>query len=894
MAGTLTPLRPDSDEDDRYKPESLKIHPEHAEAEIDELEKILALDSPEDTPPREKLDTGEPEGHGPSARDDMRDALGMNGKAEKPETPATDPGFRYSGKHQKDSRAQLSGLLNNNDKNDWSKAAKKKLAIAGALAGGSAVGGTLLFLALLPLKIEHIVKNLETKYTAQATDAIGNETGNALSRYVAKQVLPSMNRGTCKTTISPDCVVTGDNGSSPMSKLWTAWRQGRLEYTLATKYDIVIGRDGTGPNSFIMTVQGQAVGNHEQFRRLQAGEISLGDFNTTGRLTRTELRAAINEAVEGSTLWKKTYIRFKVGKLLETKFGVRRCIFFCKAQDRLADWTGDKVLAVKGTILDRFVPDKYALILSCVITGATGNCDPTHLANATAGDTERLNPFERQLQERLVAYAAGFGDNSEQALRRISNLSRDISRDGIGKVLAREATGKVFGVAAGDAAGEAVEKAVPVLGWVNMIAQVINGAAKIGPLLRYGAYLGAVSSAVATYELYNSYASETQSGHGNTEESQAMNRALETNLSGSSKNSVDFSQSKLFAQEFGGASTTSSASIFSAFLPGTAFAAGAVPVVPSNYLCDDGKPIPANLVVCPEENFADDGNHAADIVSNTTNAVPGIVPAAGLVAKITGAPSDWASSAFEKLPGYDKLTTWIGDATAGPLGWVQKQVITTPDIDSGARQVDMMIAGADAVGNTTCQVQLGCARISDKVAADIRNRQMAEDRQEFDNRPLFARMFSTDTPYSLVSQLAMSIPTTPLGLSGSGLANLLSNPFSKLDNVFASLVSSRPAFAAAQVRPDPFGIIQYGYKDIPKQPDVYWDTHCASKYNSTTDKLDISEWLNSQHQDEKTGQAVADTENPCMLIQTTMQVNGMRYDTSLAPPGSANPDPQDL
>jgi len=84
----------------------------------------------------------------------------------------------YTG--NKDEKTKTSNLFHS------SSSLKKKIAIAGAVAGTSAIGSFMVFLLLLPLKIEHVIENLEQHYGSTSSIAVDEETDNMYSSYMDK------------------------------------------------------------------------------------------------------------------------------------------------------------------------------------------------------------------------------------------------------------------------------------------------------------------------------------------------------------------------------------------------------------------------------------------------------------------------------------------------------------------------------------------------------------------------------------------------------------------------------------------------------------------------------------------------------------------------------------
>jgi hypothetical protein len=383
-----------------------------------------------------------------------------------------------------------------------------------------------------------------------------------------------------------------------------------------------------------------------------------------------------------------------------------------------------------------------------------------------------------------------------------------------------------------------------------------------------------------------------------------------------------------------GSGSATAASLFSSLLPAKAYAATAGSSGSStNYLCNNGKPVPKGQMVCDEEMLGG-GNGIANSVHDFLNNTPG-------VSVITSMASAWQSlfgpvssfigdvsgSALSFLAGPANLACSTADTLGVPAALVPPPFnvycvakneiakaspliikgVTTALIPnpfgtnmSGGRKLDMMAAGADASGNTNAQIGLGGQKITPTQSAAIVQSQQNEARADFEHQSFFARMFSTDSQYSLVSNLAMAVPLDTRTSMESGFASLISDPLNFLGNSFASIFSfSSRVSAATTPAGDPFGIPQYGYPSgtIPSDPDAYWQQHCSDNaahgYESDADYNAapgtpgrIGNWSQqaANKVDPENGMPESDNVNPCLLIKATTGVDGGLFDQSLLTP----------
>ncbi len=798
----------------------------------------------------------------------------------------------FTGRGKKDDKKSIASRLYNS-KPEW----KKRLGIAVAVMGANVFVGLAIFFFLLPLKISTILASIEGKYLANTSQAVEQEAENVFGRYLAKDVLHAISTGNCVSTIDVRCKVTPTDCLGVWCTVYGAFRDARLERTLATKYGIVIGK--SGPNYYMSSGYDRKniTISQTEFGELQSGKKSVFELEGMKPATRTQIRAMVKQEIPA----KKFLKRYTIGKLLERKYGIKRCMVACTTRDRISDNTEALKLLFKMRLVQNLLGANSGLVMTCLLAG-TESCKTDKPDPATASDGERVSGVQKEVQSQLDLYLEKFSENAiEDAITRAKAIE---DAGGLKRYLAQQAVSKtvgaVFGDAAGASAGRAAITTVTAFSLVLIASYALSGAAHTGPMLSQAAYATNSAKAAQIYDAYAVVDAERKSGNMDAYVWSGVDEALHDGISGDpAQQGVDVMTNPDLQRILNGTGSSSSALAWlpDNLLAGTAFAAG----ISANtaYPCDDGQPVPASTDICPEMNFAADGLKAATTIANAANAIPIVPQTADVITKIGSQPSKWLSAGIEHLPGFSAVGKMIGKAAATPTEWLQDQVMVAPSIGSAPRQADWIIAGANVVGNETCKVSLGCQQIDDKTVAAIRNQYLADARQDFLSRPLFARIFSADTPYSLVSRVALSMPVSLSSLASSGLLNLLTNPFTKIGSVLSSVFASPAAFAGEPVKADARGITQYGYpiESIPSDPEGYWNRNCVNgpmaTYNNTTHKLDVSAWLNDDtHQtyDSLRGEMVTHTTNPCLLINATIQNTGGMFNPSLLAAGAANPD----
>lgn len=689
---------------------------------------------------------------------------------------------------------------------------KRKWIIGGGLGAGAAglIGGGLL---LLPLKIMHITNNIQDRFFASSEQATEDATNRLLKSYLVKKVMPGMVQNKCTSTrVNKSCAVA-TTGSSPIATLYNAWKDKNLEQKLYSKYGIEIQREGN--NKFYLRTDS-----------LQE-RIFIGDYTPAGtkdfenrafsRLDRSDVRQEVKRAFENETKWKRVMYKYKVGRLLERKYGIRRCIVACTPRDRLSDKVELKKTAFKSYMVERiFAPrsEGLALAFTCAMNGLTCT-DP----GSSDANGEKTSQFERDFNARLMEYRDRAGTTSLEDLEKDANTIRD-------KGFAFYAISRMFG----DVTGKVVVKGVPIVGWVDLAAKLISGANNALPAMRKLSYVINSTSQVAMFSMYITHRDEIKTGQVDAELVGSITRSFSADPDpDADQGGLSAESSPLYQEMFGTSKsrTTAMSSVFQT--------ASAAPT----YKCNDGEPLSGGKLVCPEESFDElDGwlgkqleskegflqfllnspyAQQLEIVADIWNSTFGLLldKAGGFIGwlgglVIPGALKDKIAEVVQPL--METFMTWL---------------IPSPFTDkiSGARSVNMAIAGGDVAGNDFAHYGLGGKVISSSKAVNIYNQRETEKQHELRLRSLYARVFDTESRYSLVSQLAMSTPSSISSSSQQAMTAVITNPVSTLFSGIGSFLS-QPKTLAATNSNDPFGITQYGYTAsdpvFTDDPEEYW------------------------------------------------------------------------
>lgn len=770
-----------------------------------------------------------------------------------------------------------------------------------ALIGGGGLTGIALivaagFMLLIPLKIEHMVTNLQNRTFASSESAVSETTQNMFERYMVTKVLPAYKD--CGTTVSKNCTPK-DFGANPVGNLYRSWSDARLENTLAEKYGIEFKYDKS-QNTWTLKAPG------EGSKGVDIGKDGDGlsrELNKTNN-ARNAFKAALKDALKDETRWKQVMYRYKVGRLLEGKYGIVRCIMYCGKQDALRDNAKARKNAAKLYVTQRVLTPHLGssgIVLECMLNP---NCHPEDTSPTSFDDTDgspvngENGDTDTKQRHTLVDLARNYpGTPADKLLKDYEAISdKGFQKYVFEKIFEKIGFGKVASQAA---------DAIPIIGAVKAASDMITFVNNAGPAVSKIGYITNAAAASSLYMMYRTYADEIHTGHVNATEVGSMVDSLGPGNTGPASDppkggTASAEATPLYQNMFGGSDGSKTASILDSVLPSAA--AASQNKNSNDYLCDDGKPVPEGQLVCREEVLGSGGNAQLNSAHDFLN-----LPVIGQITDLAGVTSGVFATFGDFIGGIITAIPGVGQATEAVSGLISN--IFKPFVDavitylipnpfgsnmSGGRTFDMMAAGADVSGNIYANAGLGGQALTDQQAATIYNEYQSGAEQSFNQRPLFARVFDTDSERSLVSKLAMSIPFGKQAAAQSAAANML-NPMDAIGRGFGSMLSGK-ADAALTARPDPFGVTQYGYPEgtIPKDPETYWENHCSD--DSSKAYQNDAEYQNapggegwvgqatSEPPDEKTGMPVNRTTNPCLLIKAAVGSAGAWFNTDLLTP----------
>lgn len=786
---------------------------------------------------------------------------------------------------------------------------KRKLLIGVSLAAAIAAISITIFLVLLPLKVLHIMTNLQERFFATSDSASEKATDKLLHTYITKKVFPALT--TCRSTINKDCRVLIPAGGNPVTALYRGWSQAKLENKLATQYGIEF--EWERGNKYFIKTRGAP--------RTQLG--STFEF-------RTEWKKELRTALAAESRWKQTFVLYKANRMARVKTGLFPCMIACKTRYDFSDWKKDqKNKAYKFVMAHSVIgprDEMFRLVIECTLTrscdmaratgdqpdiGPDGNCR----ARCTEGGRP-LNGLERKIRDSILNKPDGWNVNSATKLAAAEKLYDEIRTAGslkgyyAEKVIAAailktfSGTGEKEAKEAAKVIAQRSAQALPVIGALAFVAQTAD---MFDYLAEHSAEIGYIinsSSMIATFQTFRVYADEMKSGNVDPTMVGSFFNALGSSPEADVGGTAQAEESPLFQALF---SNSSGSDIAGLLLGGKAYAAN------SRYMCNDkdGKdiPLPAGQLVCPEERL--DQVTSAQELRGKAQGIPGY----GLLVSVGGAFNDivgWIGNALCKILNpvckiLGSLFGFIGQIVskaADYLGLLDffKELFSnyflpknpiTPDM-SGGRAFNMAAAGADLLGNEMAHYTLGGVKLSQKQVNEIAQEQEEARLAEYKAQPFLARIFDRASKYSPISHLAMKIPAN-ITKPGDALASLARNPLAKIFGSLGSLFNLGSGKASAALNPlneDPFGVTQYGY--LPNNPifEEDMEEYYANNCMPTNDKTLAWNEVGKNNANDITGQPENPLDpsdkyhgtNPCLLIRAAVGSAGALFTDEVLTP----------
>lgn len=801
----------------------------------------------------------------PSASEkDRRGALSAEELAEKEASPGKKEDFTYSGKGSNND-AERTKLDKEEDRSKKRKAwftKRKKVLLVGGM--GSAVGGISFFALtmLLPLRFIHIPTTVQDAYNQAANRAMEKMGDNMFHYYVVKYLVPGMVKNGCTSTRRTKSCADVSGKTNIVTANFRAWRDANVEGKLAEKWGLEfrLERTNSGTNKVFVTSPNIA-------ERIELGTYTGNARDFDGKAfaqlrNKTELKREVRTAMRGATLRDKMYVKFIALPRIARKYGIRYCVVACETKKVIKATKAQLLTIARGRFIERVITPLNTSVgtsLEC----AFSSFDCMELASSDETG-ERLTKYQEDLRTRLIELQNKHGKLSVEELQKQAD---EIKSKGAIEYLIKQL--------AGETTAKIAVKVIPVVGWIDLGAQILSGAQNVGPALKHMNYVMNETAMVGTATMMLTYASELKSGSADPATLNSFAAMLNADPTRDQGGGAAEASPLYRAVVEGGKSPTAGLFSQKAYAETTTAKA----------MCDNNEGYPSGASICP-----------AVAIGSTS----------GPATKIADGTSDFARNPALALPGFaaqiwTKLSNTITGAILGPftdkiselgsalapeqlkeaMKWLKDEVFAkilvlapTPN-QSGARTFEMMAGGMNVMANYVAHFGLGGKALSAAQTAELRDAAERERREEYVRQPFLARLFNTQDSQSLVSRVAVGMPSNTASLSDSFVSGG-SSPFVALGNGLSALASRNAQAAASLPSVDPFGITQYGYPEndevFTNDPEAYWE---SAKCDDPTNRVT---WGNSATRINEVSQVPEhDQTNPCLLIRAAVGANSGLY-----------------
>ncbi|QQS69116.1 peptidoglycan DD-metalloendopeptidase family protein [Candidatus Saccharibacteria bacterium] len=867
------------DEDRQYKPKSLQtldnqdMSPQQLEdlynaPAADDLERNFAMPSAtqsgSDIADENAIDDLEDSFNGPDAKESGSAKLDSAKNLSEKESQGADK-LNYTGTEADEKEALDKKDKKSKLKKSFLSRRKKAMMFGGfgALLGG---GGILGFSMFLTLQFIHIPLNVHDAYNAISRRAVEKMGDNIFHYYVVKYLVPGMVKNGCTTTRRTKSCADVSGKTNIVTANFRAWRDANIEGKLAEKgIEIRLEATSKGNKVFLTTPEiregvelGTYTGKSRDFEDKAFAQLR----------GKKEIHRELSRTMSALTLRDRMYIRFIGMPLIDRKYSPRYCIVACETRKKIKATKTELLSIAKGRFIERVITPlntSIGLSLECALDGFT--CGDLDSSESTG---ERRTKYQKDLQLRLVDLQSKYGKASIEELNKQAD---EIRSKGAVEYLIKQI--------AGETTAKIAVKVIPVVGWIDLGASLISGAQKAAPTILHMNYVMNETAMVGTATMALTYASELMSGSADPATLNSFSLLYGADAS-RDQGGGSAQSSPLYGAIMGGGTQKPVASLFPrAYAESTA----------TNAMCDDGEGYPAGALICPNVAI---GSPTGTLAFVTKVAVDGItnnpfLAFPGFVANVWVNIRDGILSIFSFIE--EPLSKLVAAITPQQLTevleWLKNEVFakifvlaSTPN-QSGARYFETMVGGINILTNYTRHFGLGGKVLNSTQVKALYKADAEQKHYEYSKLPLYARMFSKENSNSLVSKIAMSIPSG----SGAAQSGLIASTLNPLRSLASSIdaVTSRDASAAAKLpEKDPFGITQYGYAEDDSifiaDPEAYWESAKCDDPNTTVT------WGNSTTRINDISQLPEhDQTNPCLLIRASVATNGGLYDKSLLP-----------
>jgi hypothetical protein len=638
---------------------------------------------------------------------------------------------------------------------------RRKLILIGTL--GVSITSILVagFLALIPLKLEFVMKNLEKKEFSSVDNALEKREDALFERYVNKVILKKLD-GVTGETIQAQ-ISTG----SYASDLFKNWYVGKFEDKLAEESGIKFEKlRGENRKYRIRYANGTAIEFNDEFKYEKLGNAQF----------RRAMTDAVHEQTKSTAVVRRRYARH----LLMKKYGVKRWRLFEDTRDHISDTTFNAKQKVKLALVDKIVgpfSENYATIFKCVISGCKPDELPSNIdANPANVDSDTLDIARAQTDTRDDGGPQSDDPNNPDKAAQAKVDQAHNSVLGAADTSVTDAAENAGDKALADQIKSAFTKELlkKLAGGIG-VAEIFY---HIDKFLRDDTWRQIIASRnkqqyASAFATYRSAADEAKAGH----MSLSTMGALTTNLDG-------MEESRLYDHEFD------------------------LPTNTKQVKCSDGTMLPAGQIVCADKQIVPPAGFAQAYVKSPIGRIIGPIAAiyggtvhklVDLLGNVIGFVTEPLMSVASKLVG--SVTGFsekdLADAMQSVLSMFIGPVLT--GAETGGALVDGIIAGANVLANDIQHFTLGGVKLTLAQARAVNQQIAQENHDRFQQGSLISRLTNLDNTKSLASRMLASIPLNPIS-SMDSYAVMATSPFSALSDMAIKLPFSS-TFAADDDNP---------------------------------------------------------------------------------------------
>ncbi len=650
-----------------------------------------------------------------------RDLKKSEGNTTEP-TSTNDPDGVRQAETESPSQPEPSKQTTQTKSGGWSG---RRKALTGAGVGGGILALVASLFALLPLKVPGIM-SMVTSQTMQRVEQITEKRAKTI---IGRAILTKFGTHT-------GVVITGEGA---FKTLVASMRTSGFEKRLAEK-GLIITATSDGVK---LTQNGKPLGGGKSLKNEKAILDALENDNISNKVLKNIIREEIP-----SWRWMK---RAKFAKWLRIKYGIPR-YGLTNSDNPDSEEKKKEMDTERAERAAARTSNNFKSLLSCILSGSCEAIDGSgEASNKEEEAGETANDVDAAAEESVESVREHGLGTSEEATKSISKLL----------------------------VGKLGTKAIPIIGWIDLIATLDHFAHEagdndyIGKIAAY--YKGAAYAAI--YAEWSGYSSQVQLG------------ALDPEYAGVLADELNDAEKAQAFQAIMGDSSKGE---------------------PIETLVNSDKPSGAKKLYDSILN-GPLGFSNKYIGHPILNAYYETIGGGGFLGWVAGGLGNLLGSIFSPITGIlgdltpDSVKDLASDAVAKLGPFILKTFgLTIDEFDKGPKLMNNIMGGGVVSSNEYCK-EIGCRRLSSEQTY-LQNKSIAVERAaDTREKGVFYAMFNTDQPTSLTNQLAYSMPTS-VESGVSSLARTISSVPSRL----ASFIVPRSQADKVVSYEGLYGVAPYG------------------------------------------------------------------------------------